>query len=88
MRVEIAKLCSEKYGMNLRLSDITDCDGCHLTAGRLFSGCAKCEIRKCAIERRLDSCAFCDEYACDRLETFFSSEPDARARLEALRTST
>jgi hypothetical protein len=84
MRAEIAKICTEQYGMNLRVLDITDCDGCR-TGGRLFSGCAKCDIRKCAIERKLESCAFCDEYACEKLLKHFETDPSARTRLEGLR---
>jgi len=84
MRAAIAKICAEQYGMSYRIQDITDCDGCR--AGiRLFSGCAKCEIRKCAIEHRLESCAFCDDYPCERLLKHFESDPGARARLEEMR---
>lgn len=84
MRAEIAKICTEQYGMNLRAQDITDCDGCRKSA-RLFSGCARCEIRKCAIERKLESCAFCDEYACEKLLRHFKADPSARTRLEKIR---
>lgn len=87
MRVAIAKIFSDHYGMNLQPKDINDCDGCRSETGRLFSGCRSCEIRNCAVERKLDSCAFCGEYACDKLRKFFESEPDAQKRLEALRSA-
>jgi hypothetical protein len=87
MRVEIARVCREQYGMEVALRDITDCDGCRSRSGRLFSGCARCDIRKCAIERQLTSCAFCSDYACERLLKHFETDPGARGRLEAMRST-
>jgi len=86
MRVSIARLCSEHYGLNLLPEDVSDCDGCRSDTGRLFSGCAHCEIRSCAINRKLESCAFCDEYACNKLRSLFETDPTAEARLQALRS--
>jgi hypothetical protein len=71
-REEIAQQIEEKYGMQCRAEDVTDCDGCTIQAGRLFSGCQKCQIRKCAREKALENCAHCSEYACDTLEKFFN----------------
>ncbi len=87
MRVEIARLCKEQYGMDVTMRDVTDCDGCCAQAGRLFYGCAKCEIRKCAVGRELTSCAFCTDYACEKLLQHFQSDPSARMRLEAMRSA-
>ena len=85
MRAEIAQLCREQYGMAYGPEDITDCDGCWTDGGRLFSACKDCGIRNCARQRGLESCAFCDEYICERLEAFFASEPSARTRLDEIR---
>lgn len=85
MRVEIAQLCREQYGMAYEPKDITDCDGCRTNEGRLFSACKDCAIRKCARQRGLESCASCDEYVCERLEAFFASEPAAKKRLDEMR---
>ena len=84
MRAEIARFCAEQYGMPYKLEDITDCDGCQANQ-RLFSACQSCSIRNCAREKRLENCAFCLEYACDRLETFFKSDPSTKTRLDAIR---
>jgi hypothetical protein len=85
MRLEIARLCSAKYGMNLQPADITDCDGCRSETGRLFSGCAQCGIRTCTIDRKLSTCASCADYACEILLKHFEADPDARDRLENFR---
>jgi hypothetical protein len=86
MRDEVARLCKEQYGMNYEPTDITDCDGCRTKEGRLFSGCRNCAIRRCAGEKGLENCAYCADYVCDKLETFFASEPTARARLDDVRS--
>jgi hypothetical protein len=86
MRAEIVKLCKEQYGINYKLEDITDCDGCRTEGGRLFSACKNCPIRKCAREKGLENCAYCAEYACDKLEAFFKTDPTARTRLDAVRS--
>ena len=86
MRVEIVEQCKERYGINYTLEDITDCDGCRTEGGRLFSASKNCAIRKCAREKELENCAYCTEYACGMLETFFSTETTAKTRLEAIRS--
>ena len=85
MRESIARQCTEVYHMNLMPEDITDCDGCRADTGRIFSGCLNCEIRKCAILKNIESCAYCNDYACERLKKHFSLDPDAETRLEEIR---
>ena len=85
MRAEIAQLCREQYGMAYEPEDITACDGCPTEGGRLFPACKDCAIRKCARQRGLEICAYCDEYVCERLQAFFASEPAARMRLDEIR---
>jgi hypothetical protein len=87
MRGEIARLCREQYRMDYAPEDITDCDGCPVDGARLFSACTNCSIRKCAWEKGLVNCAYCVEYACERLEAFFATDPSARTRLDAIRGS-
>jgi len=87
MRESIAEQCRKSYGMNLDPDDITACDGCSARYGRLFSGCLNCLIRQCAIRKNIESCAICYEYICEHLETHFSSDPEARDRLEEIRRS-
>ena len=87
LRKSIAKQCAEQYNLKLHLEDITDCDGCRANTGRLFSGCIECEIRKCAIEKKIKTCAFCSDYACEKLEKHFLLDPEVRKRLEQIRSA-
>lgn len=85
MRESIVKQCAEQYHMQLRLEDITDCDGCRANTGRLFSGCFECQIRKCAMERKIENCAYCNDYLCGKLEKHFLLNPDSEKNLKEIR---
>jgi hypothetical protein len=86
MRIEIAQQIKEHYGQDCKAEDVTDCDGCKAEGGRLFSGSENCQIRKCAIGKAIENCAYCSEYACEKLEKFFDIESDAKARLDEIRS--
>jgi hypothetical protein len=85
MRAEIARQCREHYGMNYTPEDITDCDGCRSEGGRRFTPSNRCQIRKCAKQKGIETCAHCSDYACERLEQVFVTDPAARARLDEMR---
>jgi len=86
MRSEIAEQCNKLYGTSLKAGDINDCDGCRADSGKLFSGCLDCGIRKCAMGKNIENCAFCCDYVCDKLEKHFVLDPDARKRLGEIRS--
>lgn len=85
MRAEIARQIEEIYGQKNSAEDIGDCDGCKAETGRLFS--TGCEIKQCAIGKQIENCAYCSEYACDKLEKLFISDGGARERLDEIRSS-
>jgi hypothetical protein len=87
MRAEIARQINDLYKENLKAEDVTDCDGCKTEGGRLFSASRKCEIRKCAGQKGIENCAHCNECACERLEKLFATDPDAKKRLDAIRSA-
>jgi len=85
MRESIAEQCTKHYGMNRTAGDINDCDGCRADDDRIFLGCLQCAVRKCANSKSMTSCAFCGEYACERLLKNFVLDSDARTRLDEIR---
>jgi len=85
-REEVALLWSKKYNADLKPEDI-NCVGCTSRSQKVFSYCKVCEIRQCCISRELPNCAFCDDYACDKLIKFFKMAPDAQKRLDKIRIS-
>ncbi len=86
MRIEIADMLAKIYHVTPKPEIICDCDGCKITDGRLFTGCAGCEIRKCALENKLVNCAFCSNYPCDKLNRHYAFDPESKARLEEIRS--
>lgn len=80
---QLAKEWSDGLKDNFKPEDI-DCDGC--TSDRISGWCRKiCNIRPCAAGRKLETCAHCSDYPCDRLKEFLSKEPIATKNLEEIR---
>lgn len=75
--------------VQLTADDIT-CDGCHSPKPAL--DCARCEVKRCAEEKRRETCADCPDHECGKLEKTYSewsgvdAKPgEARANLAALK---
>jgi hypothetical protein len=81
----IVEKWSKEYNASGLTVDNVQCDGC-MTAGRKVGHCSECKIRLCAIQRGLENCSACPDYACEQLTAFFQMVPQARVNLEALRT--
>jgi len=82
---EIIDKCKEHYGLEYKFEDINDCDGCKSESGKLFFVCSNCEIRKCATEKEIENCAYCNEYACNNLRNLFKTDPSAKVHLDGIR---
>jgi hypothetical protein len=83
-RREVAEQWTKQFGHEMKPEDI-NCDGCNADTGRIVNYCAICEIRLCAREKGLINCAYCDDYACDKLEKFFQMAPMFRETLDEIR---
>ena len=83
-RRKVAKEWSEMFKVDLKPESI-NCDGCLASTGTLFGYCADCEIRKCGVEKKVENCAHCGEYACERLTKWFQEVPAAKTTLEKIR---
>jgi hypothetical protein len=82
-RQEVADRWNEEFGGGHTIDDI-DCVGCS-REGRRTSYCDTCEIRKCAVEKEVATCAECADYGCGKLTAFLAETPIAKANLEARR---
>lgn len=83
-RKEVAKLWSKEYKTDIKPEDI-HCNGCLSDGETVFQYCTVCEIRKCGKEKGVLNCAYCEAYACEKLEKFFGMVPDAKKRLDGVR---
>ncbi len=85
-RAEVAELWSKEYKADLKPEDI-NCEGCISRSDNVFNYTKICEIRKCGMEKGVENCAYCDDYACEKLEKFFEMVPDAKNRLDEIKST-
>jgi hypothetical protein len=83
-RKETAELWSKKYNYDFKPEDI-NCDGCLVKTGRIIGYGAVCEIRKCGQAKGVENCAYCADYACEKLEKFFEMVPQNKTTLDEIR---
>jgi hypothetical protein len=83
-RQKIADQWSKEFNGSFTAADI-DCVGCPVTAGAHVGYCAMCQIRACALEKAVSTCAACGQFGCDKLEGFLKNAPQARENLARLR---
>ena len=84
----VAAQWREMFNAPAITADSIICDGCLAQNGeRLCSHCSICEIRACGRARGVANCAYCSDYACTKLEGFFSHASEARKVLDEIRRS-
>jgi hypothetical protein len=83
-RKKVAEEWSKHYKSDIKPEHI-NCLGCTSEKEPIFQYCRVCKIRKCAREKGLENCAYCDHYACEKLNEFFKMVPEAMVTLENIR---
>ncbi len=83
-RKEVAEEWTKQFNHDFKPEEI-NCDGCIPTTGKHVGHCFICEVRKCGQEKGVVNCAYCDDYACDKLEKYFEMAPMFRATLDEIR---
>lgn len=81
LREKTAKQWSEMFKHDFNKEDI-NCEGC--TKGKIhvyFCG-NMCNIRKCAMSKNIENCAFCNDYPCQMLSDFIKDIPEAQENLK------
>lgn len=84
LRKKTAEDWSKAFGAEITPEQI-NCVGCLATEGVQISYCGECEIRKCGLEKKVENCAYCDDYICEKLEKWFKNVPDAKQRLDTIK---
>ncbi len=82
MRRQTANEWSVMYSADISPEQV-NCLGCK--SELRFAHCGMCEIRKCALVKKLDNCGLCASFACELLDPVFKSSPEIRDRLEKAR---
>lgn len=82
-----AKKAREEWGVADATWETVKCTGCKGEGVRI-AYCAACEVRACAEEKGVVTCAHCNEYdTCEILNNFIANIPEAKTNLEAIRAS-
>lgn len=81
----VAKNWAKEYGAPNMTAEAVTCDGCTTPAGRLSSWPPQCPIRACAVERGVQNCGHCADYACEKLSKLFAEGSEQRQTLDAIR---
>ena len=87
MLEQLAEQARKEYNMPNATAEAAKCDGCLGDTTYKCGYCAECAIRACGVSRGVTNCAYCPDYACEKLTGFFGMAPEARTTLEAIRTS-
>ena len=85
-RIKTAEQWSKQYGHQVKPEDV-NCNGCTSDDKITFYYCQVCEIRKCGLKKHIKNCAYCADYACERLNKFFAMAPMAKTNLDEVRKS-
>ncbi len=83
-RRKVAEEWSKMFDVDIK-PETVNCDGCLASTGKLIEFCRICEIRKCGLEKKVENCAHCEEYACEELSKWFEKVPDAKKTLDEIR---
>ena len=81
----VAAQWREEYNAPSITVESVICDGCLGSDGRHCGHCAECDIRACGMARGVVNCAYCPDYACEKVERFFGFVPEAQAVLGEIR---
>jgi hypothetical protein len=83
---EVARKWSAMYKADIKPEN-TVCDGCKADGRKSLYCQTLCEIRKCAVSRKLGTCVECGDFPCDAVQPVLNNAPAARENLERLRVS-
>lgn len=83
-REEVAREWTEKHGAHFTADQI-NCDGCQADARAPDWVASMCPTRKCCKGKAIETCAVCDSYICDELQSFVEGVPEMKSNLERLR---
>jgi len=82
LKNKLAKQFSKELGMNIKPEDV-GCLGCHGTIHKPW--CASCSLQRCTEEKGILTCSFCDEFPCEKLETYLQEHRESGGRAHLLR---
>ena len=66
-------------------AELIACDGCMAEGGRKCYHCEHtCQIRRCALDKKVQVCSECPDYPCAMLKDFFAFAPEQSGAMEQM----
>ena len=85
LRKKISKNWSELNNVEIT-PEMINCDGCRIDGVKTIFCDSICQIRQCALEKKVETCADCEEMEeCEKLVMIFENNSEARKNLENLK---
>jgi len=79
---KVADKWLEYYGFRINAEDVV-CDGCMKADSENPRRITKdCTIRNCVLRKKIENCAYCDEYPCDLMKTRIADIEQIKAMYE------
>lgn len=85
LRKKTAEAWSKMFNSTIKPEDIF-CVGCAVKKGKHIGHCAECQMRLCGLKKNVKNCAYCPDYACEILLGFFKMVPDAKIKLDNIKS--
>lgn len=82
LKKQLAEQFSEELDMDIK-PEAVGCLGCHGTIHKPW--CASCYILQCTEEKGVLTCAFCDEFLCEKSERYYQEQKESEGRAHILR---
>ncbi len=83
-KIKLAAEWSKQFNFDMK-PEMVNCYGCLDEDKPKLGYCQMCEIRKCAVSKKVDNCAHCQDYACKALSDFHQNAKEAAESLEKIR---
>ena len=84
LRAKTAAQWSKEFNAEIP-PEAVNCHGCTVE-GLHIQHWEECGIRKCAQAKEVANCGHCADYSCEQLDKFHQMVPDARKRLDEVRS--
>jgi hypothetical protein len=82
---EVAEKWSKQFNHDIKPEHVV-CDGCKENKRQCIHCTNTCNIRKCNINKGLNSCIECSDFACKDIQFVLDNAPEAKDNLEKLKT--
>jgi len=82
LREKTAKLWSKLNHTSI-LPEHINCEGCRMNGAKTVFCSSLCEIRKCAVAKKMDTCGGCPEKdSCPKVTAIWQNNPTAKENLQ------